>query len=82
MDVILTDDRGQIEDARINEGKFLSVSRIDADNAELVAQGKGNAPTTISVSWRLISVLRSKTLQPPRVYRRAEETGAGIVLEA
>ncbi len=40
MDLVLTDDRGQIEDARLHEGKFLGVGRIDADNGELIAEGK------------------------------------------
>ena len=41
MDLVITDDRGQIEDAREREGKFLGVTRIDADNAEMIAAGKG-----------------------------------------
>ena len=40
MDLVLTDDYGQIEDARKNEHKFLGVTRIDADNAELIASDK------------------------------------------
>ena len=40
MDIVLTDDYSQIEDARKNEHKFLGVNRIDADNAELIASGK------------------------------------------
>jgi ornithine cyclodeaminase/alanine dehydrogenase-like protein (mu-crystallin family) len=42
MDLILTDDPGQIEDARIHEGKFTAVTRIDAELAELVTVGKGS----------------------------------------
>ena len=41
MDIVITDDRGQIEDARDREGKFLGVTRIDADNAEMIAAGTG-----------------------------------------
>ena len=41
MDLVLTDDYGQIEDARRNEGKFPGVIRVDSEVAELVAHGKG-----------------------------------------
>lgn len=41
MDLVLTDDRGQIEDARLHEGKFAGVTRIDAELADLVSAGKG-----------------------------------------
>lgn len=40
-DLVLTDDRGQIEDARLHEGKFGGVTRIDAELGELVSTGKG-----------------------------------------
>jgi len=33
----LTDDRGQIEDARVHEGKFTGVTRIDAELAEIIS---------------------------------------------
>ena len=41
MDLVLTDDYGQIVDARRNEGKFPGVTRVDSTVAELVAHGKG-----------------------------------------
>ena len=41
MDLVLTDDYGQIEDARRNEGKFPGVTRVDSTLAELVTNGKG-----------------------------------------
>ncbi|MCL4767863.1 MAG: ornithine cyclodeaminase family protein [Hyphomicrobiaceae bacterium] len=41
MDLVLTDDYGQIEDARIHEGKFTGVHRVDAELAELLTSGKG-----------------------------------------
>jgi ornithine cyclodeaminase/alanine dehydrogenase-like protein (mu-crystallin family) len=41
MDLVLTDDRGQIEDARLHEGKFTGVSRIDAELADVVSAGQG-----------------------------------------
>ena len=40
-DLVLTDDRGQIEDARQREGKFTGVRRIDAELAELLTTGQG-----------------------------------------
>jgi len=40
-DLVLTDDRGQIEDARRCEGKFTGLSRIDAELAELLTTGQG-----------------------------------------
>jgi len=41
MDLILTDDSGQIEDARRNEGKFPGVSRIDATLSDLISGRHG-----------------------------------------
>jgi ornithine cyclodeaminase/alanine dehydrogenase len=41
MDLVLTDDRGQIEDARKNEDKFSGVHRIDAEIGELICLGNG-----------------------------------------
>ena len=41
MDLVLTDDYGQIEDARRNEGKFPAVTHVDSSVADLVAHGKG-----------------------------------------
>jgi ornithine cyclodeaminase/alanine dehydrogenase-like protein (mu-crystallin family) len=40
-DLVLTDDRGQIEDARQREGKFAGVARIDAELADLLTTGQG-----------------------------------------
>ena len=39
MDLIFSDDRGQIDDARIHEGKFNGVTRIDAELGELIRDG-------------------------------------------
>jgi ornithine cyclodeaminase/alanine dehydrogenase-like protein (mu-crystallin family) len=41
VDLVLTDDRGQIEDARLREGKFTGVKRIDAEVADLLSTGQG-----------------------------------------
>jgi ornithine cyclodeaminase/alanine dehydrogenase len=40
-DLVLTDDRGQIDDARLHAGKFTGVARIDAELGELLVSGKG-----------------------------------------
>ncbi len=44
-DLVLTDDRGQIEDARQREGKFTGVTRIDAELADLLTTGQGRRTT-------------------------------------
>jgi ornithine cyclodeaminase/alanine dehydrogenase-like protein (mu-crystallin family) len=41
MDLVLTDDRGQIADARLQQGKFAGVSRIDAELGDLLSSGQG-----------------------------------------
>ncbi len=41
MDLVLTDDRGQIEDARRHEGKFTGVGSVDAELGELIVSGQG-----------------------------------------
>jgi ornithine cyclodeaminase/alanine dehydrogenase len=41
VDLVLTDDRGQIEDARLREGKFIGATRIDAELADLLSTGQG-----------------------------------------
>ena len=83
MDLVLTDDRGQIEDARINEGKFPGVSRIDADNAELIAHGKGRREDdTQRILAFNLGIALEDVATAAEIYRRAEAIDAGIVLEA
>jgi len=41
MDLVLTDDEGQIADARLHEGKFPGVTRVDATVADLVTSRTG-----------------------------------------
>ncbi len=83
MDLILTDDRGQIEDARINEGKFLGVTRIDADNAELIAQGSGRRENdTQRILAFNLGIALEDVATAAEIYRRAEERDAGVVLDA
>ncbi|PPR59584.1 MAG: Delta(1)-pyrroline-2-carboxylate reductase [Alphaproteobacteria bacterium MarineAlpha4_Bin2] len=81
MDIILTDDRGQIEDARINEGKFLGVTRIDADNAELVAQGNGKRQKDDQrVLAFNLGIALEDVATAAEIYRRAKSTNAGVLL--
>jgi ornithine cyclodeaminase/alanine dehydrogenase len=47
MDLVLTDDEGQIADARRNEGKFPGVTRIDATVADLVTSGTGRRASQV-----------------------------------
>lgn len=83
MDIVLTDDRGQIEDARIHEGKFQGVSRIDADNAELIAHGKGRRENdTQRILAFNLGIALEDVATAAEIYRRAEESDAGVVLEA
>jgi len=83
MDLVLTDDRGQIEDARINEAKFPGVSRIDADNAELIAHGKGRREDdTQRILAFNLGIALEDVATAAEIYRRAEATDAGVVLEA
>ena len=81
MDIVLTDDYAQIEDARKNEGKFPGVARLDADNAELIAQGKGlrqNDQQRI-LAFNL-GIALEDVATAAEIVRRAEEKGLGIRL--
>lgn len=83
MDLILTDDRGQIEDARINEGKFPGVTRIDADNAELIAHGRGHRENdTQRILAFNLGIALEDVATAAEIYRRAEAVDAGILLAA
>ena len=83
MDLVLTDDRGQIEDARKSEGKFPGVTRVDADNAELIAHGQGRRTHD---KQRILAFNLGIALEDvataAEIYRRAEATNAGTLLEA
>ena len=83
MDIVITDDRGQIEDARAREGKFLGVTRIDADNAEMIAAGKGlreNDRQRI-LAFNL-GIALEDVATAAEALRRARERGIGIRLPA
>ena len=83
MDIVITDDRGQIEDARAREGKFLGVTRIDADNAEMIAAGKGlreNDRQRI-LAFNL-GIALEDVATAAEALRRARERGIGVRLAA
>ena len=83
MDVVTTDDRGQIADAREKEGKFLGVTRIDADNAEMIVHGKGrrrNGAQRI-LAFNL-GIALEDVVTAAEALRRAKERGVGIRLPA
>lgn len=81
MDLIITDDYKQIEDARCNEGKFPGVTRIDASNAELVTQGKG---LRTSDDQRILAfnlgIAMEDLATAVEILRRAERQNIGLRL--
>ncbi len=83
MDIVMTDDRGQIEDAGVHEGKFTGVTRIDADNAELIVHGTGKRQND---DQRILAFNLGIALEDvataTEIYKRARATGAGTVLQA
>jgi len=82
MDIVMTDDRGQIEDARLHEGKFTGVEHLDADLAELIAHGTGRRTDD---DQRILAFNLGIALEDvataTEIYRRAVETGAGTLLK-
>ena len=82
MDLVLTDDRGQVENAQRTEGKFLGVRRIDADVGEMIATGKG---LRVNDRQRILSFNLGVALEDvataAELYRRARERGVGVLLE-
>ena len=81
MDIVLTDDRGQIEDAKEREGKFLGVIRIDADNAEMIVQGLGRRENERQriLAFNL-GIALEDVATAAEALRRAKERGIGILL--
>lgn len=81
MDLIITDDQGQIEDARRNEGKFPGVTRIDATVADLVAHGTGRRT---SDDQRILAFNLGIALEDLatgiEILHRAEQSGIGTPL--
>ncbi len=83
MDIVITDDRGQIEDAREHEGKFLGVTRIDADNAEMIATGKGRRENDRQriLAFNL-GIALEDVATAAEAFHRAKERGIGTPLPA
>ena len=83
MDLVITDDRGQIEDARVREGKFRGVTRIDADNGELIAHGAGRRSNDRQriLAFNL-GIALEDVATAAEALRRAKERGIGIRLPA
>ena len=83
MDIVLTDDRGQIEDAKEREGKFLGVNRIDADNAELIVRGLGRRRNDRQriLAFNL-GIALEDVATAAEAFHRARERGIGIRLPA
>jgi hypothetical protein len=81
MDIILTDDIGQIEEERRTNQKFLGVPRFDTTVADLVAFGKGKRE---SDRQRILGLNLGIALEDlafaVEILRRAEERGLGVRL--
>lgn len=82
MDLILTDDYGQIADARDKEHKFPGVRRVDADLGELVTAGKGRRSDDRQriIAFNL-GIALEDVATAAEIYRRAREQGIGVLLE-
>ena len=81
MDLVLTDDYGQIEDARRNEGKFPGVTRVDSTVAELVSHGKG---ARTSDKQRILvfnlGIALEDLATAVEILRRSERADVGTIL--
>ena len=81
MDIILTDDIGQIEEEQRTNQKFLGVPRFDTTLADLIASGKGKR---VSDSQKILGLNLGIALEDLafaiEILRRAEEMGLGIDL--
>lgn len=81
MDLVLTDDYGQIEDARLNEGKFPAVDRVASTVADLVAHGKG---ARTSDRQRILvfnlGIALEDLATAVEALNRAERSGVGTML--
>ena len=81
MNLVLTDDYGQIEDARRNEGKFPAVDRVDSTVADLVAHGKG---ARTSDRQRILvfnlGIALEDLATAVEALNRAEQSGVGTML--
>ena len=82
MDLVLTDDREQIKDARQKEGKFSGVTQVHADNAELIVHGMGRRTSdTQRILAFNLGIALEDVATAAEIYRRAEAQDAGTILE-
>ncbi len=83
MDLVLTDDRGQIQSARQTEGRFLGVDRIDAEIGELVEEGRGRR---LSGRQRVLAFNLGIALEDlctaVELFARARSSGTGLLLDS
>ena len=82
MDIVLTDDYEQLDDARKKEGKFLGVNRIDADNAQMIAYGmaiRENEKQRI-LAFNL-GIALEDVATAAEVLRQANKKAIGVLLE-
>lgn len=81
MDIVLSDDFGQIEEERRTNKRFLGVSTLDTTLADLVAFGKGKR---LSDTQKILGLNLGIALEDLafaiEILRRAEERGIGIPL--
>ena len=81
MDIVLTDDFDQIEDARNNEDKFTGISRVDADLAQMITTGKGLRQ---SDDQRIMAFNLGIALEDlataAEILKRARQKGIGVSL--
>jgi ornithine cyclodeaminase/alanine dehydrogenase len=81
MDLVLTDDRAQIEDARRHEGKFQGVQHIVAELSELIAFGRGARD---SEEQRILvfnlGIALEDLATAIEILRRAKQRGVGTKL--
>jgi len=82
MDIVITDDYSQIEDAREKENKFQGVNRIDADNAEMITHGKALRKND---KQRILAFNLGIALEDLAtavvLFEHAKEKGIGITLD-
>jgi ornithine cyclodeaminase/alanine dehydrogenase len=81
MDIVLTDDHAQIQDAREKEGKFRGAVRIDADIADMIAHGKGRRQNDAQriLAFNL-GIALEDVATAAEILRRAREKEIGIKL--
>ena len=81
MDLVFSDDRAALFHAKEHEASFTSVSRVDADLAEIA---RGSAVTRRSADERIAVFVNGLGIEDlaaaVEVFRRAEERNAGLTL--